>query len=570
MAGLLAAVLLIAAVSGCSQPKPADPEYQFPLSSPEKAAEAETAANTAQAEEAAAQQAAEETETEPQPAETAADEGGAEEASAAPAAEEAPEEAKAEITEITAESGTLYIESLETDVDATKIILKLPDTLSAHGIYLEENDAALKEEVIPPESYEIETLKVGNRPKEPAALYLSDERGNPAAEDSAFLTVDLGSGNGVPMFVTDPATRHSVWTDLMRVELSVVFQDVLRIRLDANCAENRVAESAELFSERGNYSGEYRNPLTGEAEELQLSYAAYVPEELADDGAKNPLIIWLHGAGEGGTDPEIAVLGNPVTRLAEEKIQSYFESETEDGTVAKGAYVLVPQTETYWMDAGDGVNHIGNQDSRYTQILLDLIDRFLEEHPDVDQDRILLTGCSNGGYMVIELMIARPKQWAAAVPVCEAYSYSARDAADPEKRFMTREKVLSICKIPCWFIHCAEDTTVPPGYYSIAAYRAFLEGGADNCWYSMLSEMTGENGKKLDGHFAWVPFLGDRVSGVQNIAQIRDAGYSKKSKMEGRITTEGFAPGETGGAEYAEAGGERFTSVFAWMNAQSR
>lgn len=569
IAAVLAAVLLAGAAAGCSTPKPADPAYMFPLASPENSAAAGEASET---DETLAQMAAEnaEAQAEETGAETSAAESTSEEgASAAVEEAQAAQEQKPEITELTAESGTLWIESLETDVDAEKIILKLPETLSARGIYGEES-GALKEEAIPADAYEIETLKIGNMNKEPAALYLSDERGNPSAEDSPYLTIDLGAGNGAHMFVTDPVTMHNVWTDLMQVELSVVFRNVLRVRIDENLAGNRLAECAELFSERGEYSGEYKNPMTGETEELQLSYAAYAPEAFENDGAENPLIIWLHGAGEGGTDPEIALLGNPVTRLAQEKIQSYFESETEDGETAKGAYVLVPQTQTYWMDAGDGKNHIGNQDSRYTQILLDLIDQFLEEHPDVDEDRIILTGCSNGGYMTMALMIARPKQWAAAVPVCEAYSYSARDTSDFEKRFMTRDKVLAICRIPCWFIHCAEDTTVPPGYYSIAAYRAFLEGGADNCWYSMLSEMTGENGKKLDGHFAWVPFLGDRVSGVQNIAQIRDAGYAKDSKMEGRITTDGFEPGETGGDEYAEMGGERFTSVFAWMNAQRR
>ena len=51
--------------------------------------------------------------------------------------------------------------------------------------------------------------------------------------------------------------------------------------------------------------------------------AAYEPEKLKL-GVKKPLIIWLHGQGEGGTDPDIDILGTETSALAKEEIQKYF------------------------------------------------------------------------------------------------------------------------------------------------------------------------------------------------------------------------------------------------------
>ena len=133
IAAVLAAVLLAGAAAGCSTPKPADPAYTFPLASPENSAAAGEASET---DETLAQMAAEnaEAQAEETGAETSAAESTSEEGASAAAEEaQAAQEQKPEITELTAESGTLWIESLETDVDAEKIILKLPETLSGAG-----------------------------------------------------------------------------------------------------------------------------------------------------------------------------------------------------------------------------------------------------------------------------------------------------------------------------------------------------------------------------------------------------------------------------------------------------
>ena len=69
--------------------------------------------------------------------------------------------------------------------------------------------------------------------------------------------------------------------------------------------------------------------MTKKNEKVDLQYAAYEPKKL-QSGNKNPLIIWLHGQGEGGTDPDITLLGNKVTALTKEDIQNHFKSGRVD------------------------------------------------------------------------------------------------------------------------------------------------------------------------------------------------------------------------------------------------
>ena len=55
--------------------------------------------------------------------------------------------------------------------------------------------------------------------------------------------------------------------------------------------------------------------------ECPLRYGYFVPRM---GTGKRPLIVWLHGAGEGGADTKISYSGNKVTAMAGEEIQKKF------------------------------------------------------------------------------------------------------------------------------------------------------------------------------------------------------------------------------------------------------
>lgn len=231
-----------------------------------------------------------------------------------------------------------------------------------------------------------------------------------------------------------------------------------------------------------------------------LYYKAYEGEKLKNDGVKNPLIIWLHGLGEGGTNPEIAILGNDVTNITEDKIQSYFKNE--EGS--QGAYVLAVQTSTMWLDSGDGTSGIGDARSIYTKALKNTIDKYLDENKDIDTDRIYLGGCSNGGYMTMNMAMEYGDFFAAYYPVCEAYLNSA----------ISDEDISKLKDLPIWFVASQTDTTVDLNTYELPTYQRLMQSGAQNVHFSLFENvMSDETGTDIEynGHFSWIYLFQDRV-----------------------------------------------------------
>ncbi len=291
--------------------------------------------------------------------------------------------------------------------------------------------------------------------------------------------------------------------------------------------ENAVVEVADDFT---------KDEFTWKAEDAEeddegitLTYASWMPQEEAEE-ASTPLIIWLHGAGEGGTDPVVALVGNKVVNLASEDIQKHF-GET-------GAAILVPQVPTFWMDNGEGEYLTAEDESGrsiYTDALMALIEKFVADHPEIDADRIYIGGCSNGGYMTVNMITEFPAYFAAAYPVCEAY-----DAA-----WMTDEMVEAIKDLPIWITAAKNDNIVkifegeadaenPMAYnlkldddgsaialdnFSNNLYNRLVDAGAEKVYYSLFDDVrdmtglyNGADGEpyQYQGHWSWLYVLNDQ------------------------------------------------------------
>lgn len=285
------------------------------------------------------------------------------------------------------------------------------------------------------------------------------------------------------------------------------------------------------------------------------------------------MLIWLHGQGEGGVDTDITLLGNEVVALARPEIQSHFSINDQ-----KGLYVLAVQTPTYWMDEGDGTNGAGAGDSRYTEILMDIIKNYVASTPALDTNRIYLAGCSNGGYMTINLAISNPGYFAALVPQAAAYSYYQYERnADgsyvispfsnsfirKDALYFDEEKMLALKETPMWFIHAANDTIVNPKDYSLPIYRTLLDSGAENKWFSYFESVEGTDmqGVSYIGHLSWIYFFKDQVSGVQDASAIKSAkdlsGFSPSNKGKGGTST-------------TKVSGKTYHNIFDWLNDQKK
>lgn len=414
-------------------------------------------------------------------------------------------------------------------------------------------------------------------------VYLSDDKGQEVSSASEYLgiqmpvTFDSQKNTAVACpFYYNLETLHNTWVEDYPVTikgLEVFFGgEVAELSGTFDIIHNRLSPDTDNFNKRGFYSGTYLNPLTKENEKLTLHYVAYEPKPLKS-GESFPLLIWLHGQGEGGVDTDITLLGNEVVALARPEIQSHFSTNDQ-----KGVYVLAVQSPTYWMDEGDGTNGAGAGNSRYTEILMDTIKNYVASTPAVDTKRIYLAGCSNGGYMTINLAISNPGYFAALVPQAAAYSYYQYErntdgsyAISPfsnsfirnDALYFDEEKILALKEIPMWFIHAANDTIVNPKDYSLPIYKNLLDSGAENKWFSYFESVEGRDmqGVSYLGHLSWIYFFKDQVSGVQDISAIKSA----KDLSD-------FSPSNKGkgGISIAKVSGKTYHNIFDWLNDQKK
>lgn len=358
--------------------------------------------------------------------------------------------------------------------------------------------------------------------------YVSDENGVPA-EGGSYVTLDMEIApylaEGSP-FVFNILTYQNEYVETsyeISLRAPLATADGLPVTMETTNAKGYVGNKtllAEDFDTEGTYT--YTNEDGGR--QIDLTYASWFPEKENAEGT-TPLIIWLHGAGEGGTDPNVAILGNKVVNLATEDIQQYFGDT--------GAAVLAPQSPTMWMDtSGQSVGKASLQnntgESYYTEALMSLITSFVEKNTEIDPTRIYLGGCSNGGYMTLNLLIHYPGVFAAAFPVCEPYA----------NEWLKEEKLSVLAEVPMWLTAAKTDTivTIYEGYrdeeppylyhvltddsgkevpineYSNALYERLQAAGAE-VYYSLFDNVVDTSGRyvaedgspyEYNGHWSWI------------------------------------------------------------------
>jgi predicted peptidase len=147
------------------------------------------------------------------------------------------------------------------------------------------------------------------------------------------------------------------------------------------------------------------------------NFLLYLPEDLKREGNKWPLLLFLHGAGERGSDLEkVKVHGPP--KLVE--------------TQQDFPFILVSPQAGRWS---------GWEPDEMNALLDELI-----EHLPVDKERIYMTGLSMGGFGTWGVAIESPDRFAAIAPIC--------GGGDPTS-------VCALKNVPVWAFHGAKDNVVP-------------------------------------------------------------------------------------------------------------
>lgn len=320
-----------------------------------------------------------------------------------------------------------------------------------------------------------------DRERTVSAAYLSDKDGNRKAGASEYVYLELLAEPSEGSLLV--GTVNSVWDSSFELQFSLrtpLYADGLeygQIRINT-AFQAWTMPQGDRFLYRA-----YSSNSTG----IRHHCASFIPQE---DDHTNPLIVWLHGGGEGGSDASVAVMGMNVSALTEDPIQEKMG----------GAYVLVPQAPTMWMD---GYSPVSGGKSIYTESLMELIRWYVEVHPDIDPHRIYIGGASNGGYMTLEMLISYPGYFAAGFPICSGY------AADT----LSEEQLLTLTQTPLWFLYAESDTTLPPSYYSEPVISRLKAAGMENLHVSSPEEVIDPTGRyfeadgtpyRYDGHASWI------------------------------------------------------------------
>jgi predicted peptidase len=169
----------------------------------------------------------------------------------------------------------------------------------------------------------------------------------------------------------------------------------------------------------------------------KLPYRLLRPKNVVR-GERYPLVVFLHGAGERGSDNN-AQLKWCACDFAKPEVRAKHL-----------CFVVVPQCPKgdKWVETPWDQNRsfpMPTEPSPPMRSLIGLIDRLERELP-IDSDRIYLGGLSMGGYGVWDLVARQPKRFAAVFPIC--------GGGDPDL-------AKSFTHVPFWVFHGEDDEIVP-------------------------------------------------------------------------------------------------------------
>lgn len=160
--------------------------------------------------------------------------------------------------------------------------------------------------------------------------------------------------------------------------------------------------------------------------EVRVAYLLFLPKDYQAQPARRwPLILFLHGAGERGSD---------LRRVAKHGPPKYVRSHPDFPFLV--ASPQCPGGRTWSSD-----------------VLLALLDH-LEQRYRIDRSRVYLTGLSMGGYGAWSLGLRHPARFAAVAPICGGGDILRTLLPAPGQTAALRA-------LPIWAFHGAQDDVVP-------------------------------------------------------------------------------------------------------------
>ncbi len=222
-----------------------------------------------------------------------------------------------------------------------------------------------------------------------------------------------------------------------------------------------------------------------ETQGFSIDYRYFSPVK-ENDSKKYPLVIWLHGMGDGEYDGK-QITASDINNWTTDDFQSRFKD-------SGGAFILAPRSveeqELYWTD-------------ELVYPLRAAIDDFIEENKDnIDIQRIYIGGYSMGGKMTLKMAVAYPDMFAAIFPICPAW-------------IPGEEAIEYLKNTPVWLTSGALDPLVSYYSYVMPTWNRICNQSniPESCRLSTLAMTLYPNGVPCSSsHFSWFSVNNDMFS----------------------------------------------------------
>ncbi len=208
----------------------------------------------------------------------------------------------------------------------------------------------------------------------------------------------------------------------------------------------------------------------------QFSYRLLEPLTI-DAGQTYPLVLYLHGRGERGTDNTSQLRFLPKWMAGAEYSEKY------------PCYLIAPQClpDRYWVETRRAESRDAPRadPGPQMQIVLDTLEDVVGAFP-IDAARMYLTGLSMGGFGTWDLGTRLAERWAAVAPIC----------GGGDEMYADR-----LVDVPVWAWHGADDDIVPVER-SRRMINAIRQAGGDpkytelagvghDCWTQAYTDSAG-------------------------------------------------------------------------------
>lgn len=207
-----------------------------------------------------------------------------------------------------------------------------------------------------------------------------------------------------------------------------------------------------------------------------LNYRLLYPD--ADPLQKYPLVIFLHGSGERGSDNDAQLKWGVKNFATDENMQLHPAVVVAPQCPANSSWSMFSNNKT------GGGEHMSADPTKPMKLVIALIQQLKKTMP-VDSNRIYITGLSMGGFGTFDAIERYPNLFAAAVPVCGGGDTS---------------KAGTIARVPIWIFHGAEDPAVSPAF-ALNMLTALTKAGA-HPGFTQYPET---------GHFSWIGAYSDKA-----------------------------------------------------------